>query len=463
MRAQKKLNRSCCIVFLDLKEAFYRVLRPLAMQNRWEDHDIANVAKRLELPPSIMDDLYQHLREPSALQQADLPQFLRNSITAIHTDTWFVVDGQDTDVCRTTAGSRPGDCFADTIFGYLWARVLRALEQQCIDHGLLETFPQIKFGNPFDISGQIDVATEHRPFLGPCWMDDLAIPIAGHSAEDAVRKAGLLAGLLIDQCVNFAMSPNLASGKTEILLALRGRGSRKLKQQFYGAHGGRRFPVIGEHATHQIQVVTRYKHLGGIVHHGGDQRQEAKQRIAVAHQTFTQQRRLLFCNPTLPPKTRTQMFESIVCSALTYGSESWFFGTAADRHHTHVGILKLYKRLLKWNPQCHDGLNDEEICNLLGLPTPTELLRRARLRYVGLLVHCGLHAEWGLPCQDQDWIGLLRDDLGWMWNQLCRSSELRDPAVHFDQWLYLIQHHRGYWKRHQSSSSTCCDATQELH
>ena len=447
LRLQKKLNRSCCIIFLDLKEAFYRVLRPLAMQNRWDDHDIADVAKRLGLPPSIMEDLHQHLRDPCALQQAALPPILRNCITAIHTDTWFVVDGQDNDVCRTTAGSRPGDCFADTIFGYLWARVLRSLEQKCIDLGLLEAFPQQEFADPFAVHEQADPAVPQRPFLGPCWMDDLAIPIAGSSAEEAVRKVGILAGLLLDHCVNFAMSPNLAAGKTELLLALRGRKSRQLRQQFYGAHGRRLFPIVGEHGSYQIQVVTRYKHLGGIIHHGGDQRQEAKQRLAVAHQTFTQQRKVLYCNQSLDHKTRTQMFESIVCSALTYGSESWCFCTVADRHHIHVGIIKLYKRLIKWVPHKHNGWNDDEICDFLGLPTPTELLRRARLRYLGILIHCGAHAEWGLLSQDQQWISLVQDDLIWMWNQLCRSSELRDPTVHFEQWLYLMRHHRSFWKR----------------
>ncbi|CAL1133502.1 unnamed protein product [Cladocopium goreaui] len=274
-------------------------------------------------------------------------------------------------------GSRPGDCFADTIFGYLWARVLRSLEQKCIELGLLEVFPEQEFADPFAVQGHDGPDAPQRPFLGPCWMDDLAIPIAGNSAEEAVRKVGLLAGLLLDQCVNFAMSPNLAAGKTELLLALRGCKSRQLRQQFYGAHGRRLFPIVGEHSSYQIQVVTRYKHLGGIIHHGGDQRQEAKQRLAVAHQTFTQQRTVLYCNPTLAQQTRTQMFESIVCSALTYGSESWCFCTVADRHHIHVGIIKLCKRLIKWVPQKHNGWNDDEICDFLGLPTPTELLRRA--------------------------------------------------------------------------------------
>ena len=206
--------------------------------------------------------------------------WLRNCITAVHMDTWFVVDGQTNDVCRTTAGSRPTDSFADTIFGYLWARVLREIESQCISMGLRDPFHGF----------QADMGVS-RPFLGPCWMDDLAVPVAGKTATAAVNKAGVLAGLLLDKCASFAMSPNLAAGKTEILLSLRGPGSRSHRLRFLGAHGGRVFPVLG---TYQIRVVTRYKHLGGIIHHGGDQRQEARQRLAMAHQAFSQQRRLLF-------------------------------------------------------------------------------------------------------------------------------------------------------------------------
>jgi hypothetical protein len=33
----------------------------------------------------------------------------------------------------TRAGTRPGDCFADIIFGYAWACVLKKLEQHIVD------------------------------------------------------------------------------------------------------------------------------------------------------------------------------------------------------------------------------------------------------------------------------------------------------------------------------------------
>eukprot|EP00435_Cladocopium_sp_Y103_P028743 s95_g7.t1 len=187
LRYQKNMGRSCGVIFLDLKEAFYRVLRPLALHSEWTDSAIADVVRRLRLPETVLGDLHAHLKDPCALEAAGLPRHLRNCITAIHTDTWFVVDGQHSDVCKTTAGSRPGDCFADTVFGYLWSRLLRALEEQCTQLQLLEVFPDIGVVNPFTGASDEGNPEVCHSFLGPCWMDDLAIPVAGNSAQEPER------------------------------------------------------------------------------------------------------------------------------------------------------------------------------------------------------------------------------------------------------------------------------------
>lgn len=468
LRFHQNQGDSCCILFLDLREAFYRVLRPLAVDAVWTDGEIAGAAQRLGLPDDIVHDLHTHLREPSALAQAQLPAYLRNCLTAIHTDTWFVVDGQTSDLCRTTAGSRPGDCFADTIFGYLWARVLKEIEAQCVALDLLDGFPHLDLPNLFSRDSGDGHAAEHenQPFLGPCWMDDLAIPLAGKSATAVVQKAGVLAGLLLDRCISYAMSPNLAAGKTELLLALRGTGSRPLRQQFLGAHGNRLFPVLGEHGPFQIRVVTRYKHLGGIIHHGGDQRQEARQRLAVAHQTFTQQKRLLYGNSALSLSSRQQLFDTVIGSALTYGAESWVLKTNRDKQFVHASIMRLYRRLLKCRPT--QPLSDEDVLCQLAAPSPTEVLRRARLRYLATLVRCGRTACWGLLAQDKAWLDLICDDLRWMWTQLHTASSLGDPQDHFAHWIYIISHHGNYWKRLVNRATLHaikqrCNRTQTAH
>ncbi|CAL1169385.1 unnamed protein product [Cladocopium goreaui] len=91
LRSNQLRGRSVALLMLDLKEAFYRVLRPLALGCEWTDQQVASIAHRLCLPESALHDLYRHLSEPSAIACADLPPHVQRSIRALHTDTFFQV------------------------------------------------------------------------------------------------------------------------------------------------------------------------------------------------------------------------------------------------------------------------------------------------------------------------------------------------------------------------------------
>eukprot|EP00435_Cladocopium_sp_Y103_P066312 s917_g28.t1 len=66
LRHQKVQNKPAALIFLDLSEAFYRVIRPLALPGHCTDDALAIIAARLGLGPTILEDLRQHLREPAA-------------------------------------------------------------------------------------------------------------------------------------------------------------------------------------------------------------------------------------------------------------------------------------------------------------------------------------------------------------------------------------------------------------
>ena len=92
----------------------------------------------------------------------------------------------------------------------------------------------------------------------------------------------------------------------------------------------------------------------------------------------------------------------------------------------HSGILRLYKRLLEGNRD--DQLSDEEIIYRTGLPSPTDLLRRRRLRYLGSLHALGMSAFWGLINHDAQWLFLIKDDLIWLWSHLHNSCDHGRPS-----------------------------------
>ncbi len=89
-RYQRRLGQSCGFLFLDLTEAYYRVLRPLALGGTWSDAVVIKMAQRLKLGPEAIHDLYQHLRAPNALERAQVPLHHRRYLQALHRDTFFL-------------------------------------------------------------------------------------------------------------------------------------------------------------------------------------------------------------------------------------------------------------------------------------------------------------------------------------------------------------------------------------
>ena len=440
LRQHAARGRCVGLVFLDLTEAFYRVLRPLAIGGPVDDNTILQMAHRLGLSEDIMHDLWQHLADPHATELARLPSQAQHALRALHSETHFHLRGQE-DVCKTKVGSRPGDCFADVVFSYLWARLLRGLQERLHDLGLENQIPLQETFEPFG-TREVDRTAE---FIGPTWMDDLCLCVSAVDALSLERKVCLSTSLLLASCRQFAMTPNLKAGKTEILLSLRGRHSHQVKKKYFGPNASRCMSILDEDTTRQVQVVSSYQHLGGLVHHKQDNAAEIRKRIAIAHTTFSQHRRTLLQNPCLSLHRRVELFRSLVLSRLLYGAESWTISTKQFKHFLHSAIIRLYRRLL---PDLRDQhVTDDEILCRAGLPSPSELFRACRLRYLCTLFACHDVVPWGLLNADAAWLELLRDDITWMWRQLRGASSLLDPTDHFESWRYLLRYHRPFWKR----------------
>eukprot|EP00435_Cladocopium_sp_Y103_P073809 s386_g45.t1 len=440
LRWKHRCKQPAALVFLDLTEAFYRTLRPLAVGGDMSDHCIAQMCQRLRLSPDDMHELHSLLAQPSALQEALAPVHVQRMLQAFHRDTWFQL-GSQTDLVRTEIGSRPGDSFADIVFGYLWAKILKSLEATLVQHHVLESVVDVELPDPYQYHSSADTACV--PLLGPTWMDDLNIVLTASSNPALVSKAQFTLSVLIDACRRHQMEPNLQKGKTEVMFTFCGPHARDYRRRYYSESPG--LPVVCDHATYHVEVVSRYLHLGGIIHHRDVNQQEISRRFAIANQAYQQHRRLLYRNRHISWKVRCDLFQTLILSKLMYGFESWAFATVQSRNRIHAGVMKLYRKLLGAAASAH--LTDLDVLTQTGLPSPTELLRRARLRYFGTLHNCKRHAHWGLLQEDVEWVELLRDDLHWLWCQLQASTDLQDPQLHFPQWQDLIMHHYGYWKK----------------
>ena len=236
------------------------------------------------------------------------------------------------------------------------------------DLGFLELIPDHDGPHVFDMTASSEPTIG---FLGPCWCDDLCVCVSADDMLSLTNKTSTVTGLLIDLCLKYGMLPKLQRGKTEILFTARA--------------------VLGEHGTHEVHLVNHYCHLGCVLHHAGDLKMEVRKRLAVAHQTFSKHRKLLFQNHLISLKKRAQIFQCLIGSRLLYGAESWVLRDQRTKDFVHSAIMRLYRRLLKLAPET--SLHDDDVLHQLQLPSPSELLRIARLRYLGSLFACNSAAS----------------------------------------------------------------------
>lgn len=432
-------GRPSALLFIDLQEAFYRVLRPLVVEGQISDSAIATMAARIGLDTGFLHDLHVALQQPSALEAASVPAHLRRAISALHTDTFFKLPMQSDQVV-THIGTRPGDSFADVIFGFLMAKVLHKFQQMMDQQGLLLRLPE---EDTLRLEGSTQLGS--LSFVGPCWMDDLCICLTAGSNEQLHTALGTATSLILDIFKGYAMTPNLQPGKTAVLITPRGKGTTRWKRSLFGPLSDGHFLSLGEHHPYKVPVVTEYTHLGGRVHFSSKLRKEIRSRLGQAHQEFNRHRKLLYHNPHFQMDKKKELFESLIVSRLLYGSETWTFHDQQTKEYLHGSIIGLLKRLLHCSGNC--PISDEEVLVRTRMPSPTTMLRIRRLRYLGSLFAVGETACWGLLNQDRDWLELVKDDFRWLWFHLQNSCSLGDPSTHLPRWLEIIRYHRGYWKR----------------
>ena len=79
-RQARHYGKSCALIILDLKEAFYRIFRPLCMEGEVTDQSIALLMHRLQMPKDALKVLRGIMKEPCALQQAGMGWLQRRSL-----------------------------------------------------------------------------------------------------------------------------------------------------------------------------------------------------------------------------------------------------------------------------------------------------------------------------------------------------------------------------------------------
>ncbi|CAK9108612.1 RNase H domain-containing protein, partial [Durusdinium trenchii] len=441
---------STAIIFVDIQQAFYRVLRQHAICSLRDMRGIKELFATMRLDDTAYDDFVAYSQAATALDEAGVSPHLQSLMADAMDGTWFVVKGLNT-LTQTRKGTRPGDSFADILFAYSFARLLRGMTVHMKAQGLLLEIAWSGKHEPV-----ADSRCHTQETLGPIWADDLTVMIQHESPLRLLQATSVVAGELLDRLSVAGMTPNLNRGKTEVMVSLRGKRSVALRRTI--AKDGNSLTTTSRFVQRPLHVTGAYRHLGVWLHMNGSPWQDIRVRFAMAHSKITQYRSSLFGNKAMPLDKKVQLLDSLVLSAVHYNLIVW----VPFRKNAQQAYERKFSGLIRRVAFMHFGLTvkewtADELFAYLGVAPPAVQMHVHRLRYLQHLISSAilqtdslddalnllkestskttlhqdevehLYQQWSLWHNDCDMKGCTWQELGEVF-RLCFSFEWFHPA-----------------------------------
>ena len=435
---QKLQKRSTAVIFVDVRQAFYRLLRAHLTRPDRLDDDVARLFGTLNLPTGSFQEFAHEIEMARALQQSGMSPYMEAHLKEVLHGTWFSLPG-DCRVSKTRKGTRPGDNLADLLFSFVFARLLRRLMSTMEAEGLSFSITDCCEPHPFPWQMDVqNVATLNM--FGPVWADDLAVMVSANSPAELLSDTKRTAGFFFDQFAISGMDVNLGTSKTEIVVTLRGDKAPALRRELF-RHAAPCIDIDSRLVgTVHVRLVQTYRLLGTIFATNSRMIPEIRQKIGHAKAEFRQHRKRVYSQSKLTSGRRVQLFKSLVLSGLLYNIAIWPPLTKQEHIHFTTGILSLYASLAYaiWGTDTFSW-RDEKVLSTLGLPSPNELLHMARLRYLQHIVLQGDQSIWTILHAEGMWLRLVEQDLEWMRSQIPWRVPQTDPRDEWFLWESLMR------------------------
>ena len=154
----------------------------------------------------------------------------------------------------------------------------------------------------------------------------------------------------------------------------------------------------------------------------------------------------MYKNPKISVRRKGHILGSTVIPKLVYGAGAWGPLNSGETR-TFSGALWSFYRPLLGIGRCDAQNWDASTCfALLGLPSPSTLLRTQRLLYLGQMLRAGPDELWAVLRADRPHALLLQADIRWLHTWTHHTTELPNPDLEWSAWVSFVQKAYGKYK-----------------
>ena len=442
MNASHRSGRSSFGIFVDITEAYYRVIRQHAIHACCNDQDIMAFLVRMGITDMNLTDVANLYHAGPAIDELNVRPHLAKMITEIHRDSWFLIRGDDRPVV-TERGTRPGDGFAGVLWELVFRRWISQIESDLYD---LEIFKDFSWNQGEGLRAGAGTTMVRQSIV--TWADDVAILADTEDATQLLPKLKATSEAMINRLPSYGMLPNMKAGKTEAVVTPRGKNAIQTRRLLFNEMKCAIPLDTNMEEDVSLRLVPKYKHLGSYIAHASKQRPEIQQRVAQGHQTMKDYRTKLYHNIRVPLKQRIAVMRATALTATTYNIGSLGPMTQHDETLWHHGVIGLYRKsmakIIPYKELQH--MTDEEVLIQAEALSPAEELKLARLRAYAHYVQRNNPFHWMILGHERQWLELVQDDLKWMYSQIRGYTQHPEPCHDLDYWHQFIRTKYGRWQ-----------------
>eukprot|EP00435_Cladocopium_sp_Y103_P013471 s2688_g3.t1 len=325
-RVAKHKQLSMGVVFVDLANAFHRLIRELVCGIARED-DVQTLLDSLSDASSL--GVRKWLEMPSLLQRLGAPDRLIKLLRDVHVHTWHTFAAHP-GLTRTRRGTRPGSPLADVIFHVIMLDVTIELNSWVEEQGTFQSLLR-----------ELDIDLE-----AIVWSDDLAIPWLTRAADDLLPAIECLMQQIYKVFSRRGFDLNMQKGKTAAVLTFRGSGAPTLRRQYQLINPSGMQCQLSATESCWLHFAPAYKHLGTFLAADGGFQTELASRIGQAKAAFSSLSRPVLCNKHLPARIRLRLFHALVGTKLFFGLGSWPSPTGKHLKTLNAFLVQCLRKIL---------------------------------------------------------------------------------------------------------------------
>ena len=234
----KSMGWSISSLFVDVVAAFYELVREFVMPSEISDAHLCAMFKALGFKSDEIHNMLKEIQTSNSMAIAGFSPHLALLVADAHASSWFSTEGIDK-VCCSSRGSLPGDPLGDVVFNLLMARIIREIRTEITNCHLGWDVKMPSQKSLFTPKTAVGSLRGLVPVMDDSYVDDAAFMTIALHAKLWPSMIIKVVQICTAEFRRRALRVNFSAGKSEIIVQLRGPGSKKVlteiaqKRQYY--------------------------------------------------------------------------------------------------------------------------------------------------------------------------------------------------------------------------------------